>query len=495
MRTCTISGSELNFLAFLELCSERKIRFILQGDQFKVQAPKETLTSEMAAAMRLFKPEIIDWLRLHADGNSGAAAELAPIPVVARAGSLRSSPGQEAMWLAHRDERIGAAYHFVRVLHLHGALDVDAVQESFNDILLRHETLRTTLSELDGEIVQQVVPMRALKVESTDLSGMAPQEREVAANDIVEQVGSMPFDLARDVMLRVRLIREAPDRHQLIVVMHHIATDGWSLGIIVKEFTWLYGARVKGEPALLPPLPIQYADYSAWIREKTDAAQASSALAYWREQLHGVPEVHGLPLDRPRSKMQSFRGRAVVTRLSAGMGAALQSLALSHGGTLYMAIECAFAILLSRYSGNDDIVIGTPAANRTHRDLDALVGYFVNLVPLRQQIDTQCSFRILLERARDCIVSALEQQHLPFDRVVQNVVGRRDASYNPLVQIVFAFQNNDIPELNLPGVSCTISQSANTHSFFDLLLEATQTPSGIDLRWEYATDLFDESTI
>ena len=481
------------FVDFLRLCDDKAIRFSLQGEQLKINAPKHTLTPDMVELLRQYKPQLMQWLRDSAAAGASLSTALPSIAVIDAGAPLRASYGQEQLWLTHQADGSGDEYHFVLVLTLSGELDRAALEASLAVIVERHEPLRTVFDEQDGVLFQRLLPSDCCTMGYADLSALPAADSAQAAAGLLEDLGQARFDLAHDPMLRLRLVRLGAQQHQLQMVLHHIASDGWSLGVLIAEMQALY-ARA-GSAAALPALPVRYADYAHWQRQVTDGANGAASLAYWSERLRGAPACHSIATDIVRPPQPSGRGGHLHTSLSPATLRSLKGLAERTGTTLFMVLETLFSALVRRHSQSNDIVIGTPVANRAHGEIEGLVGYFVNLLALRHQVDLERSFLELLAQAKDDIVGALRHQMLPFEAVVRAVVQGRSTSHAPLVQIAFTLQSNAIGELSLPGLRCSVARPDKAHTSFELHLEASETPAGLQLHWEYASDLFDASRI
>jgi amino acid adenylation domain-containing protein len=479
----------MDFLELLKCCRERAIRFTLSDGQLKMNAPNNTLTPELVEQLRKWKPELIAWIEASRITGDGAPAPIAPVP---RSALLPVSPGQQQLWLAQNMEAMGDAYHFVTLLDLEGGLDVDALRASFGAIVERHEALRTVFYTQDGALYQRIIDGSGAAMGYTDLLGAA--DGQARAQALQQALACAPFDLGADCMLRLHLLRLDEDQHRLILVLHHIASDGWSLGVLAAELQMLYTQLCAGNAPHLPPLPVQYADYAHSLPRAGSDTLAPS-LAYWGTHLAGVAECHQLPMDFPRPAQQSFKGAHYMAQLDAATLHGLKQLAQASGATLFMVLECVFAVLLARYSQCQDVVLGTPVANRPHADTAGLIGYFVNMLVLRHALDQSLSFSQLLAQTKQQVVQAYDHAHMPFDAVVRTAVKTRNPGFSPLVQITFALQNNAIPDLALPELRCTIRQQPKVNCLFDLQLEATETAAGLALHWEYASDLFAEATV
>jgi len=415
------------------------------------------------------------------------------IPVVPRNEPLPLSFAQQRLWFIDRLEEGSAQYNMPVALRLTGNLRFDALQRSLDEIVERHEVIRSTY-KLQGETGVQVVhPAKPLAIHRTDLSGFDAEERDAQLREALAEEGARPFNLAHDLMLRVQLLTLAQNEHVLLFTMHHIASDGWSMGVLIKELVSLYEGHCLGIQIDLPELPIQYADYAAWQRSKS--GDLAEQVAYWKSQLANAPGVHSLPLDRPRPAQQQFAGAHVLARLPKHVLAGLNRLASHHNATLFMVLQSAFSLLLSRWSGVDDVVIGTPSAGRSHQDTEGLIGFFINTLVLRTEIADDLTFAQLLDNARQTTLDAFANQDVPFEMVIDELKPERSLSHSPLYQIVFALQNNErvaavVPELEIAGLD-----GGPEIAKFDLQLAATEFAEGLTLTWNYATSLFDAATI
>jgi amino acid adenylation domain-containing protein len=485
----------MRFLNFLQFCYDKSISFALDNGQIKVNAPQGALTADVVQRLRQFKPELLEFLQTNAANEHASTQQFKHIPLVARSENLPASYGQEQLWLAQQKDNSGDSYHFVRVLELTGELGLEALNTTFSMIFQRHEALRTVFVMRDEMLLQTILPPARIDIPVTDLCDLNEVQRGESASILHRQLASAPFDLEHDLMLRLHLIRVDQHRYQLVIVLHHIASDGWSLGILVNEFQSLYTQCVQGSVPTLTPLPIQYADYAHWQRTPGQLEVLATSLKYWTKRLEGVPELHTLLTDHPRPAHQSFKGSCIYTRLDAVTTDALKQLAQRTGCTLFMVLETIFAGFIARYSGSADVVIGTPVANRQHQDVEGLIGYFVNVLALRHQIDDNASILQLLAQTKQDTVAAFSHDHVPFARVVHAVTTTRSTSYSPLVQISFGLQNNDISDLSLPGLACTLSEPGHENVIFDLTLEASEIAGQLQLCWEYASDLFQVSTL
>ncbi|HEX9981849.1 MAG TPA: amino acid adenylation domain-containing protein, partial [Thermoanaerobaculia bacterium] len=417
------------------------------------------------------------------------------IPRVPRNQPLPLSFAQQRLWFIDSLEEGSAQYNMPVALRLTGSLRLDALQRSLDEIVERHEVIRSTYHLRDGIGVQIVHPAAPVAIGRVDLSRVDKREREARVEQLLRDEAARPFHLSTDLMLRARLLTLGESEHVLLFTMHHIASDGWSMGVLVKELVALYEAHCLGIQADLAPLPVQYADYAAWQRARTEGTELDQQLAYWKKQLANTPNVHALPLDRPRPAQQQFAGASRLTRLKADTLAALNRIASENGATLFMVLQTAFSLLLSRWSGTSDVVVGTPSSGRNHKDTEALIGFFVNTLVLRTEIAEEQPFTQLLQNSRQMILDAFSNQDIPFEMLVDEVRPERSLSHPPLYQILFALQNNERVALEVPELEITGVGGAEEVAKFDLSLYASETADGLNLTWNYATSLFEARTI
>ncbi|MET8572130.1 amino acid adenylation domain-containing protein [Streptomyces sp. NPDC004783] len=403
---------------------------------------------------------------------------------------------QRRLWFLNRMEGPGATYNIPFAVRLSGALDTAALTAAFNDVVARHEALRTVFPDTDGEPWQQIVPAGSAVVD-IEVSDVA----EAGLPAALHAAGTAGFDLAVDLPVRAWLFRLAPDEHVLCAVVHHIAGDGWSQAPLVRDLSAAYRARLDGTVPDWRPLPVQYADYTLWQRallgdEQAEDSTAAAQLAYWREQLAGAPQELELPTDRPRPAVAGHEGGAVPVHIDAGLTGALRELAAKTDTTPFMVFQAALAALLSRLGAGDDIPIGTPVAGRTDAAADDLIGFFVNTLVLRTDVSGDPSFTELLRRARATALGAYAHQDLPFERLVDLVGADRSLSHNPLFQVILAYQNNDLRQVELPGLEVTPHEMPLPVAKVDLELTLVEDTAGggISGLLNYATELFDRDS-
>ncbi|WP_052250850.1 non-ribosomal peptide synthetase [Xanthomonas sacchari] len=409
---------------------------------------------------------------------------------------LPLSWSQQRLWFLDRlDAAAGAAYHVAAGLRLHGALDDAALDRALCRIVERHEALRTRFVEVDGEPEQRIEPVAAFVLQRVDLSLLGAGERAVALQAQLREEAQARFDLERGPLIRGRLLRLGADEHVLLVTQHHIVSDGWSLGVLVEELRALYGAFVQGMEDPLPPLPVQYADYVQWQRTWFSGERWEAQSRYWREQLHGAPELLALPSDRPRPAVQSYAGQLHPLRLDARLTGRLRALAQAHGATLYMVLLAGWSALLSRLSGQDEVVVGGAVANRRDSRLEGLIGFFVNTLALRLR-PAQQSVSELLAHVRETALTAYEHQDLPFDRVVDAVQPSRTLGHAPIFQTLLVLDNaTPTSAAALPGLRVASLPMPHATTQFDLSLSLRETEDGLSGAIEYASDLFDAATV
>jgi hypothetical protein len=372
---------------------------------------------------------------------------------------------------------------------------VDVLRRCLNTLLERHEVLRTGFHSRDGHPVQVVEPEAKVSLELDDLTALPVEAREARRQEILREDAARPFELSRPPLLRARLVRLEEREYGLIVTLHHIVSDGWSLGVLFREMSALYEALSAGRPVPLAPLPIQYADYAWWHRQWLQGGLLESQLGYWRRRLAGAPPQLRLPFDRPRPPVQSHRGTFVAGRLGAELTRGLERLGRAEGATLFMTALAGFDVLLHRLTGQEDVVVGSPIANRTHPLTESLIGFFVNTVPMRCELRDNPTFLDLLRRVRSSTLEAYDHQDVPFDRLVTELNIERSPSYNPVFQVLFVLQNAPLPELKLGNLTVHQVEPEFEAVKFDLVVILQEEGGGVSVTWNYNTDLFDEATV
>jgi alpha-ketoglutarate-dependent taurine dioxygenase/acyl carrier protein len=421
---------------------------------------------------------------------------LAPLtPVAQKGGDLPLSYTQQRLWFLDQLEPGSSAYNIPAAVRLTGALDTEAFVRSFNEIVRRHESLRATFVTVNGRPAQLIAPVQAVDLTVTDLGELPDALREVEAARLVVEETRGSFDLARGPLIRLRLLKLGDEEHIALMTMHHITSDGWSIGILIREVAALYQAFTAGRPSPLPELPIQYSDFTVWQHEWLQGEALKSQLAYWKRQLAGLPILE-LPTDRPRPPVQTFSGSWQSLFLSTEQAESLRALSRREGVTLFMTLLAAFKTLLHYYTNQDDIVVGSDIANRNRRETEDLIGFFVNQLVLRTDLSGNPTFRELLGRVREMTLEAFGRQDTPFGKLVEELQPQRDPSRNPLFQVMFIVQNAPMPELELPGLTLTPLDVKGETSVFDLTLSFVEAETGqIRVLCRYNTDLFEPATI
>jgi len=404
---------------------------------------------------------------------------------------------QQRLWFIDQFEPNSAQYNLPDVVRLRGALDIAALNRALNEVIARHEVLRTTFQNIEGRALPVVAPTLVLQMPLVDLTGLPEAEREAEALRLAEAEARRPFDLTHGPLIRAVLFRLRDDEHLVLLTLHHIVSDGWSSGVLIRELTMLYAAFVAGRPSPLPLLRLQYADYAAWQRAWLTGEVMQAQLDYWKRTLgESVPPLN-LPTDRPRPPVQTSRGALQTFTLDAELTRALQTLSRSESATLFMTLLTAFQALLHRYTGQEIIHVGTPVANRPHPELENLIGFFVNTLVLRGDFSGGPTFREALRRGREAALGAFAHQDLPFEKLVDALQPRRDLSHSPLFQVMFLFQTAIRSRQAIP-ITGLMLEPLVVHmgtSNFDLTLALEQTGETLSGAVEYNTDLFDATTI
>ncbi len=404
-------------------------------------------------------------------------------------GGFPLSFAQERLWFLDQLDPGSPAYNVPGVLRIAGRLDVAALRAALREVVRRQEALRTTFAETGGQPTQKIAPASDLPIAVADLAALSETDRAGEARRLAGAEAGRGFDLTRGPLLRGTLLRLAPAEHWILLTMHHIVSDGWSVGVLVREVGALYAS-----PKVLPELPIQYADFAVWQRHWLSGDMLASQLAFWRQALAGSPTLD-LPTDRPRPPVQTSRGGFVRFALGASLSHQLAAFSRAEGSTLFMTLLTAFAGLLSRYAGQSDVAVGSPLANRTRSEIEGLIGFFVNTLVLRADLSGDPSFRQALARVRQRSLAAFSHQDLPFEKVVEELAPQRDPSRTPLFQVMFVLQNTPMGELVLPGLRFEPVEMAGERAKFDLTLSCRETAAGLALGIEYNRDLFEATTV
>jgi amino acid adenylation domain-containing protein len=429
--------------------------------------------------------------RARATSSTNKLPELRPIP---RDGDLPLSFAQQRLWFLDQLDPANIAYNNPYAVRLSGALDHHALERSLSEIVRRHEVLRTTFTTRQGKTVQVINSSEPWVLELRDLQALPDEEREAEARRLAFEEAQRPFDLQHGPLLRTNLLRLDQQQHILLLTMHHIVFDAWSIGIFLQEIGALYQAFVADQPSPLPELPVQYADFANWQTNLLQGDTLAGHVSYWRTQLDGVATLE-LPTDRPRPAMQTFKGAHQSFSMSASLAESVHELGRKQGVTLFMTLLAAFQILLHRYTSQVDISVGTPIANRNYREIEGLIGFFINTLVLRTDLSGDPRFHELLQRVRDTALNAYTHQDLPFEKLVEELQPERNLGRTPYFQVLFTVRNISSSRLSLPDLLLEGLDIETGTSKFDLLMLVDETEQGINFGFEYNTDLFDNSTI
>ncbi len=477
------------------------VRCIIQVQKsFQIDLPLTSLFE--APTIQELAAQIEQGLLARSDSLSDAEGERSRASSAASAihprqqqGPLALSFAQESLWLVDQLAPGNVAYNLPWALRLEGPLNVGALEQALTEVGRRHETLRTTFPVIENRPTQAIAPTLDLSLAVEDVPPFPEAEREQYVRQRLAAEIARPFDLARGPLLRCQLLRLAENQHLLFLLVHHIIADEWSKNILLRELTALYSAFAAGAPATLPDLPIQYADYALWQRERLQGGLAERLVQHWKERLAGAPTVLDLPTDHPRPAVQSFRGAQASFQAPRALTEQLRALGQQEQASLFMTLLAAFQALLARYTGQEDIVVGAPTANRNHAETEPLIGYLVNMLALRTDLSGAPSFRELLRRVRGSALDAYAHQELPFEKLVEALQPERSLSYTPLFQVMFTVENAAPALPETAGVTWQPFEIETATAKVDLALSLRDGPQGLSGFFEYATDLFEAGTI
>ena len=465
---------------------------------------KQALTADILEAITTLSPERRGLLALKLKarqrrGESASPVDRSPkataITPAPRDGEIPLSFAQYRLWFLDQLEPGGSVYNVAQALRIEGRFDLRAMTACFREVIERHESLRTTFVSTAGRPSQVIAPDIAWNLPVVDLREISERERETEARLLARQEASRPFDLARGPLLRTTLIRLHEADHVLVLTLHHIISDGWSMGVLVNELMALYEALSAGLPSPLPELPVQYADYAYWQHNWLQGEALDEQLSFWRQQLNGSPSHLELTTDFPRPAYQTFRGSYSALVLSPDLSQQIESLARRRGASVFMTMLAAFNLLLYKYTGQDDIVVGTPIANRGRAEIEGLVGFFTNTLALRADISQNPSFAGLLDRVREMTLAAYAHQDLPFEKLVEELRPERSLNRQPLFQVMFAFQNMPVAPAEIEGLKLSSFDAENQTAKFDMTCHVMESGRGLVAALEYNSDLFRPDTI
>jgi amino acid adenylation domain-containing protein len=474
--------------------------FELGGHSLKatqvISGIRETLGVELPLRELFSHPTVAELASaIDATIQTSGTVELKAIKPRTADAVLTLSFAQERLWFLNQLEGESATYNMVSTWQLNGTISITALESAVNEIIRRHEVLRTTFKTEKGSPIQVIAEAKPIAIPVIDLQQIPETEPANLVQQWVSEEAQRPFNLATDSLVRVKLLRLSSESHLLTITIHHIVFDGWSMGVFWQELSALYKAFSCGENSPLTELPIQYADYALWQREWLKGNVLETQLNYWQQELQGAPPLLELPYDRPRPSVQTFRGGTETFQLSKELTEKLHNLSQRSGCTLFMTMLAAWSSWLYRYSGQSDILVGSPIANRNRPEIEPLIGFFVNTLVMRTQFKDDRSFADVLKNVRQTALDAYAHQDLPFEQLAIELQPSRSLSYNPLFQVMFAWQNAEMGSLEFPGISGNQIEPETVVSKFDLTLSMEETESGLTGFWEYNSDLFDRATI
>ncbi|MEH2415117.1 amino acid adenylation domain-containing protein [Nostoc sp.] len=491
----------MNIVEFLSYLRSLDIQVFIDGKKFRCNAPEGTLTTELRAKIQERKAEIIEFLEATNPTNNHSFRPLIPI---SRSENLPLSFAQQRLWFLDQLIPNNPFYNIPLALNLTGSLNQAALWQTFNEIVRRHEVLRTTVVIHSDQPVQVINPTLTITLPVIDLRQLPQAEREIQARRLTIQEAQRHFNLSTDSLLQVKLLWLDETQYILLLTMHHIVSDGWSIGVLIQEIAALYTAFASNQPSPLAKLTIQYADFAYWQRQWLQGEVLEKQLSYWQKQLDGISMLN-LPTDRPRLAAQSYQGARQPLQLSKSLSKALLALGQQEGVTLFITLLAAFQVLLYRYTQQEDIAIGSPIANRNRSEIEGLIGFFVNSLVLRTDLSGNPTFRELLSRVKEVALGAYAHQDLPFEKLVEELHPERNLNQNPLFQVVFALQNAPMSALELPSLTLSPLPFETETTRFDLEFHLWE-PNNQNGLWAdssegisgfviYSTDLFDDATI
>jgi amino acid adenylation domain-containing protein len=469
------------------------VQLNLEGETLRLNAPKGALTLDLQAALRANKAEIVTLLRTRP--LNGAGSSLAPIGRVERKAEMPLSLAQQRLWFLDQMDPDNVAYDLLALLRIVGHLEVDALERSLRAIILRHENLRTTFLKRNGSPYTVISDGQDWRLEKGILDRRKEETLEQAVSRFAESRSQDPFDLETGPLLRAFLLTSSEGEYVLALAIHHIVSDGWSMGVLVRELAENYRAFRLNENPSIPELQTQYVDYAEWQRKWLETGVLEEQTKYWKKQLDGAPAVTMFPPDHARAKLATGRGKRSKLTLSAELREELEVFSRRHDSTLFMTMLSAFMLLLSRYSGQKDVVIGSPSANRSRAELNELIGFFVNNLVLRVQAEDGISFLDLLKRVREATLGAFEHQDAPFDHLVRELQADRGLEFSPLFQTMFTLQNFPLEELKLADLTILPLEIDQCTARFDLTVEVYPYRKQLLVFFDYNTDLYEGSTV
>lgn len=469
----------------LQMAQEAGIKLYLEDGKLKYEAVESAVDTPLMSSIRQEKNRLVDYLR------GREASE----PASTEAGHFPMSFSQERLWFVSCVENIGSTYNVPLAISLRGQLNVAALETAYERLLQRHTVLRTVFRSEDGDVRSELLPASDMCLERIELGATTAADKTAQLDAVIKANTEFPFALDQGSLIRAALVTAAPDEHVFLLCFHHILVDGWSVGILIRELSEFYNAECVGRAADLPPLPLQFDAYVRWQRNYVGTAEFRTHLNYWEETLKDLPPVHDLPLDRPRPLQQSYAGGVHTTELPRAMQHAIKALCRKMGVTEFMFYYSALSLLLSVYSGKEDIVIGAPTTGRERKEFEGLVGYLGNLLALRANLTGNPSFEDLLARHKELLIDAYSHQAVPFDLLVEKLATQRAVNHAPVFQVLLSLQNNRIRNFGFHGLEAEHIACTPQTSKYDLSVHINEINDQAYISWEFASDLFEASTI
>ena len=477
-------------MAIQELLSDLLIAGVklwVDDGRLHFSAPKGVMTPELQTKLRLDKTEIIAYLQKAQQNSLG----LRSTELVERPQQIPLSFSQQRQWVEDQLQPGNTANNLFYAFHLSGPLNVTVLEASFQQIVTRHEILRTTFKRIDSQPFQMIAPSLSVSMPIVDI----PAKSYTEVNHLAREEAQRPFDLSVGPLMRCTLLRLTETEHILLLTMHHIISDGWSIGVLFREIVLLSQAYLAGNPSPLPDLPLQYADFSIWQRNWLQGNTLRKQMAYWKEQLAGAVSLLDLPTDRIRPAIQAHRGARLSFALSQALSDDLQKISRQEDVTLFMILLAAFQTLLSCYSQQAAIAVGVPVANRNRPELEGLIGFFANTLILRTNLSGDPDFREIIQQVQQVCIGAYDHPDIPFEKLVDELQIEYDPSHNPLFQVMFNLQNSPVNPPNFAGLTIKPLEIDRNTTHFDLRISLQETPKGLAGFLKYNTDLFDQDTI
>lgn len=479
-------------LEFFSYIRSLDVKLWVEDDRLRYSSPPEALTPGLLKQLAERKSEIMAFLR---EASDSARSPVRLIRPVSRDAQIPLSSTQRRLWVIDRVNPNSATYNMPIAIRLKGSLKVKVLKRAFDEIIKRHEALRTSIKVIDGEPFQFIYPALSLKLPQVDLSLLPEAKREAELERLATEEARFPFDLSSIPLLRTTLVRLGEDDHVLLLTKHHIISDGWSIGILIREISLFYEAFSSGKPSPLAPLPVQFADFAVWQRDCLQSGSFDGQLAYWKRQLSGNLPLLDMPTDHPRPPVQTFNGARKQFLLNKPLIDSLKELCRREDMTLFMVLLAAYKILLCRYTNQEDILVGTIIANRNRAEIEGLIGCFVNTLVLRTDLSSAPTLIDLLKQVRKVAIDAYANQDIPFEVLLDELQQPRYASRSRLFQAMFVFQNTSVEPFKLPGLSAGIKAIETLTAKFEIFLELTEVEQEINATWEYNTDLYAVSSI